>query len=160
MWRSRESDMITERQKAFRREYRSRIVGWYDGYVHILIIYAIGAAAFYIYVRHISNVTWLEWLTVPLTFLFTNIFEWAVHRFIMHRPVNIKGLRAIYERHTLNHHQFFTDEEMRFRDTKDWRVTVFPPNNFAGYQQRRTYYGEGHLPVICSLSRGFVNDRE
>ena len=30
--------MITERQKAFRREYRSRIVGWYDGYVHILII--------------------------------------------------------------------------------------------------------------------------
>ena len=45
----------------------------------------------------------------------------------MHRPVNIKGLRAIYERHTLNHHQFFTDEEMRFRDHKDWRVTVFPP---------------------------------
>src|SRR5262249_37805337 len=22
---------------------------------------------------------------------------------------------------------FFTDEEMRFRDHKDWRVTVFPP---------------------------------
>ncbi|MFY9769166.1 MAG: fatty acid hydroxylase family protein, partial [Xanthobacteraceae bacterium] len=113
--------MITERQKAFRQEYRSRIVGWYDGYVHILIIYAMGAAAFYIYVAHIHNVTWLEWLTLPLTFLFTNIFEWAVHRFIMHRPVNIKGLRAIYERHTLNHHQFFTDEEMRFRDPKDWR---------------------------------------
>ena len=55
------------------------------------------------------------------------MFEWAVHRFVMHRPVNIKGLRAIYERHTLNHHQFFTDEEMRFRDHKDWRVTVFPP---------------------------------
>ena len=73
------------------------------------------------------NFTWLEWLTLPLTFFFTNVFEWAVHRFIMHRPVNIKGLRAIYERHTLNHHQFFTDEEMRFRDPKDWRVTVFPP---------------------------------
>jgi hypothetical protein len=51
--------MITERQKAFRQEYRSRIVGWYDGYVHILIIYAMGAAAFYIYIQHISNVTWL-----------------------------------------------------------------------------------------------------
>ena len=110
--------MITDRQKAFRQEYRSRIVGWYDGYIHILIIYAIGWAAFYVYVAHIRNVTWLEWLTIPLAFLFTNIFEWAVHRFIMHRPVNIKGLRAIYERHTLNHHQFFP---------KDWRVTVFPP---------------------------------
>src|SRR6516164_7085153 len=74
--------MISPGQIAFRNEYRSRILGWYDGYFHI---------------------------------------------FIMHRPVNIKGLRSIYERHTLNHHQFFTDEEMRFRDHKDWRVTVFPP---------------------------------
>ena len=101
--------------------------GWYDGYFHIAIIYAMGAAAFYVYVQHIHNVSWIEWLTVPLTFLFTNVFEWAVHKYIMHRPVNIKGLRAIYERHTLNHHQFFTDDEMRFRDHKDWRVTVFPP---------------------------------
>jgi hypothetical protein len=119
--------MVTERQKAFRKEYRSRILGWYDGYLHIVIIYAMGAAAFYIYLQHIENVTLLEWLTIPLTFLFTNVFEWGIHRYVMHRPVNIKGLRAIYERHTLNHHQFFTDEEMRFRDHKDWRVTVFPP---------------------------------
>src|ERR1700687_6024924 len=86
-----------------------------------------GAAAFYVYVQHIHNVTPLEWLTVPVAFLFTNLFEWAVHKYVMHRPVNIKGLRAIYERHTLNHHQFFSDEEMRFRDHKDWRVTLFPP---------------------------------
>jgi hypothetical protein len=119
--------MISQRQIEFRREYRSRILGWYDGYVHIAIIYAMGAAAFYIYVGHIHDVTPLEWLTVPVTFLFTNLFEWAIHRYIMHRPVNIKGLRAIYERHMLNHHQFFTDDEMRFRDHRDWRVTVFPP---------------------------------
>jgi hypothetical protein len=119
--------VISQRQIDFRQEYRSRIIGWYDGYVHIVIIYAMGAAAFYIYVEHIQNVSWLEWLTVPLTFLFTNGFEWVVHKYVMHRPVNIKGLRAVYERHTLNHHQFFTDDEMRFRDHKDWRVTVFPP---------------------------------
>src|SRR6478672_10507163 len=90
--------MITDRQKSYRQVYRSRIMGFYDGYLHIAI-----------------------------TFLFTNGFEWFVHKYVMHRPVNIKGLRAVYERHTLNHHQFFTDEEMRFRDHKDWRVTVFPP---------------------------------
>ena len=118
--------MISQRQIDFREEYRSRIIGWYDGYFHIVLIYAMGAAAFYVYIEHIHNVTWLEWLTVPLTFLFTNLFEWAVHKYVMHRPVNIKGLRSVYERHTLNHHQFFTDDEMRFRDHKDWRVTVFP----------------------------------
>ena len=108
--------MTSERQIEFRREYRSRILGWYDGYIHVLIIYAMGAAGFYIYVEHIHDVRWLEWITVPFTFVFTNLFEWGVHKYVMHRPVNIKGLRSIYERHTLNHHQFFSDEEMRFRD--------------------------------------------
>src|SRR4029453_2540512 len=119
--------MISQRQIDFRQEYRSRIIGWYDWYFHIAIIYAMGAAAFYIYIQHIHNVSWLEWLTVPLTVFFTNVFEWAVHKYLMHRPVNNKGLRAIYERNTLNHHQFFTDEEMRFRDHKAGRVKVFPP---------------------------------
>jgi hypothetical protein len=69
--------MISQRQIDFRQEYRLRILGWYDGYLHVVIIYAMGAAAFYVYVEHIHRVTTLEWLTVPLTFLFTNLFEWA-----------------------------------------------------------------------------------
>ena len=40
--------MISQRQIEFRKEYRSRIMGWYDGYFHIAVIYAMGAAAFYI----------------------------------------------------------------------------------------------------------------
>ncbi len=119
--------MMSERQAGFRKEYRSRIVGWYNGYFHVAVIYAMGAAAFYYYVPHIQGVLWWEWLTIPAVFLLSNIFEWAVHRYVMHRPINIRGLRAVYNRHTLNHHQFFTDQEMRFRDQKDWRVTVFPP---------------------------------
>src|ERR1044071_148600 len=79
------SAMISQRQIDFRNEYRSRIVGWYNGYFHIVLIYTMGAAVLYVYVSHIHNVTWLEWLTVPLTFIFTNIFEWAVHKFVMHR---------------------------------------------------------------------------
>src|SRR5438067_2523231 len=55
--------MISQRQIDFRREYRSRILGWYDGYFHIALIYAMGAAAFYIYIEHIHNVSGLEWLT-------------------------------------------------------------------------------------------------
>src|SRR5262249_44697078 len=31
----------------------------------------------------IHNMSWLEWLTVPFTFLFINVFEWAVS---CHRP--------------------------------------------------------------------------
>ncbi len=119
--------MMSARQADFRNEYRSRIAGWYNGYVHVLVIYTIGFTALYSYTYHISKVQWWEWLTIPAVVLLSNMFEWFLHIRVMHRPINITGLRAIYVRHTLNHHQFFTDSEMRFRDQKDWRVTFFPP---------------------------------
>lgn len=119
--------MITERQSSFRKDYRARIAGWYNGIVHVLVIYAIGLTAIWIYAQFIQSPLWWEWLVVPVTLLMCNIFEWFLHRYVMHRPQTNAALRAIYERHTLNHHQFFTDQEMRFRDHRDWRVTFFPP---------------------------------
>jgi hypothetical protein len=119
--------MMSEKQALFRREYRSRIDGWYNGYVHIAVIYGIGIPAMYVYIQNITAVQWWEWLTIPAVFLLCNIFEWFLHTHVMHRPITIRGLRPIYIRHTLNHHQFFSDSEMRFRNQMDWRVTVFPP---------------------------------
>ena len=45
----------------------------------------------------------------------------------MHRPSKNPLFKAIYTRHTLNHHQFFTEKDMRFASPGDWRVTFFPP---------------------------------
>ncbi len=119
--------MVTERQRAYREEYRGRLSNWYNGPVHVFVVYTIGLTALWIFVQHLNYVQWWEWATVPIFWLGANIFEWYIHLYIMHRPQKNKGLRAIYNRHTLQHHQFFTDGEMRFRDHKDWRVTVFPP---------------------------------
>jgi hypothetical protein len=118
---------MTERQRSYRQVYRERIATWYNGWLHIAVIYSIGFAALYVYISHLESVRWWEWLTVPVVFLLCNIFEWWIHRYVMHRPRPWSGARAIYTRHTLMHHQFFTDREMRFADHLDWRVTVFPP---------------------------------
>ena len=118
---------MTERQRDYRAEYRRRIAGWYNGWLHVLMIYTIGIAAYYIFISNIEGLRWWELLTVPIVFLVCNIFEWYLHRYVMHRPQTNSGLRAIYTRHTLMHHQFFTDREMRFANQKDWRVTFFPP---------------------------------
>ena len=118
---------MSERQRSYRETYRSRVSGWYNGWLHVVIIYTIGFTALYIYGSSVSNITWLEWLVVPGTFLMCNFFEWWLHRFIMHRPSKIPLFWAIYSRHTLMHHQFFTDSEMRFAGEHDWRVTFFPP---------------------------------
>ncbi len=119
--------MMTERQAEFRKAYRARVAGWYNGFVHVAVIYAIGFTAMWIYAQHIHAPAWWEWLIVPVTLLGCNMFEWFLHKYVMHRPPSNRVLRAIYERHTLDHHRFFSDKEMRFRDDKDWRVTFFPP---------------------------------
>ena len=116
-----------ERQRNYRKVYRERIATWYNGWLHVAIIYAIGFGALYVYISHIQNPAWWEWLTIPIVFLACNIFEWYLHKYILHRPLKFKGFRAIYTRHTLMHHQFFTDEEIRFAGPHDWRVTFFPP---------------------------------
>ena len=58
-------------------------------------------------------------------FLACNLFEWWVHRYVMHRPVT--GFMGIYRRHTHAHHQFFTHLEPTINNTRDFRITFFPP---------------------------------
>lgn len=118
---------MSARQRKYREIYRSRIVGWYNGWLHVAVIYAIGIAAMTIYIGAMQDIRWYEWLIVPVVFLGANFFEWLLHRYVMHRPWNFAPFRAIYQRHTLMHHQFFTDEEMRFAGSHDFRVTFFPP---------------------------------
>ena len=105
--------VMAERQRKYRATYRERVAGWYNGWLHVLLIYTIGFTALYIYIANMRDVRSWELLTVPAVFLIANFFEWAVHRYVMHRPSNIPVLRAVYSRHTLMHHQFFTEEEMR-----------------------------------------------
>jgi len=90
-----------------------------------VLIYGIGSAALWYYIRHIHQPTALEWLIVPTAFLFANVFEWWIHRYVMHRPV--KGFMGIYKRHTLAHHQFFTDAVPTIDTARDFRITFFPP---------------------------------
>ncbi len=117
--------MMTPRQAAFRADYRTRISPWYSGLAHVVLIAALGVLAIVYAAVHVHAPRWTDWLVVPLAFIACNIFEWALHRFVMHRPV--KGLMGIYKRHTLAHHQFFTDHEVSFDNARDFRITFFPP---------------------------------
>jgi Fatty acid hydroxylase superfamily len=121
------SSAMTERQRNYRATYRYRIAGWYNGWLHVFVIYVIGLTALSVYFGNVRDIRWWELGIVPVTFVFANFFEWWIHRYVMHRPSQVKAFRAIYNRHTLMHHQFFTEKEMRFADHHDWRVTFFPP---------------------------------
>ncbi|MBU64849.1 MAG: fatty acid hydroxylase [Cupriavidus sp.] len=118
---------MSDRQRRYRKEYRYRVAGWYHGWLHLMIIAMSGIAAIYIYTSNLVSVQWRDWLALPLGFLSYQLAEYLLHTQTMHRPRKSPMLRALYIRHTLMHHQFFTEQEMRFADHRDWRVTFFPP---------------------------------
>ena len=59
-------------------------------------------------------------------FSFSNLFEWWIHKYVMHRQIDVWALRSIYDRHTRQHHQYFTDNEMTVDSTREWRIIFFP----------------------------------
>lgn len=139
--------IMGQRQRKYREMYRERVSGWYNGWLHVMIIYLAGSSALYIYGANTVNVQWWEWLALPFGFISYQASEYILHMYVMHRPRKNVVLRALYIRHTLMHHQFFTKEEMRFADHKDWRVTFFPPFTMLGLTL---------LSIIPSLAAGII----
>jgi hypothetical protein len=123
-------ELDAKRLDRFRTEYRSRFAGKsYSGPLHAATVFAIGAGALAVLSRFVKNVKPAELAVVPATFMLCNVVEWAMHRYIMHVPV--KGALSIYQRHTLNHHQFFSRDRMTYESVDDYRIVFFPPAAIA-----------------------------
>lgn len=73
----------------------------------------------------LQHVTGLEWLTVPLTFLYANFVEYLGHRWPMHRPYPF--VRLVFDGHTHIHHRFYTEEAFAYEKTDDFHALLLPP---------------------------------
>jgi hypothetical protein len=117
--------MMTERQRRFRERYVAQISPFYNGIVHIAVMYAAGVGAILWCLARMRNPTW-EWLLIVPVAIGGNFAEWALHRFVMHRLIDVFALRAIYDRHTRQHHQYFTDNDVTIGTVKEFRIVFFP----------------------------------
>ena len=117
---------LPEATHRFREQYRAEeIPRGYRGELHLLFTFGVGTLAFLACLWQLEAVRPLEWLTVPLTFLYANFAEYFGHRFPMHRPV--RGLGLVYKRHAGQHHRFFSDRAMPYESVRDLRAVLFPP---------------------------------
>jgi hypothetical protein len=117
--------MMTERQRKFREKYLSEISPWYHGLVHVGVMYSAGIAAIWWCVSRMQGATW-EWLLIVPVAIAGNFGEWALHKYVMHRKIDVFALRAIYDRHTRQHHQYFTDNEPTIDTVQEFRIVFFP----------------------------------
>ena len=117
--------MITQRQSRFREQYVAQISPWYHGLLHIGVMYGAGLLILGWCVSQLQHPTW-EWgLIIPIA-IAGNFAEWAMHLHIMHRLKDVFALRAIYDRHTRQHHQYFTDNDFTISSIREFRIVFFP----------------------------------
>ena len=135
--------MMSERQQKFRAEYQAQIHPLYSGLVHVGVMYAVGIAVIAYCISRLQGATW-EWLLVAPVFVVSNLFEWWIHKYVMHRLVDVWALRAIYDRHTRQHHQYFTDGVMTVDSTREFRIIFFP------WRALFTFIGMG-IPAAVAL---------
>ena len=117
--------MMTERQRRFREQYRAAISRYYSGLVHIGVMYGAGIAGVWYCVSQLQNARW-EWLLLIPVLIGGNFVEWGMHKFVMHRLIDVFALRAIYDRHTRQHHQYFTDNDATIDTVREFRIVFFP----------------------------------
>ena len=116
---------MTERQRKFREKYVAEISPWYNGLLHIGVMYAAGISGIWWCVSQMQGARW-EWMLVVPVALAGNFVEWGMHKYMMHRLRDVFALRSIYDRHTRQHHQYFTDNDVTISTVKEFRIVFFP----------------------------------
>ena len=110
----------------FRRQYRSTVVGrYYTGCGHLAFVVVGCLSVIGLSIAMLRDVRLTEWLVVPITFLGANIVEYLGHRGPMHK--RFAALSLIFHRHAREHHQFFTEDWMTCRSSRDYKIVLFPP---------------------------------
>ncbi len=146
--------MMTARQRNFREQYKANISPMYNGILHIAVLYGAGVAAIYYCATQLQDPGWEYLLAIPV-FLAGNFFEWYLHRWVMHRRIDVFALRAIYERHTREHHQYFTDNESTIDSTREFRIVFFPWRVLITFGIAGTVLGYV-ASVIFNANAGYV----
>jgi hypothetical protein len=76
-------------------------------------------------ISRVRSPSWGELAAVPVFFVIANFGEYFGHRGPMHHRRT--GLKLIFERHTLQHHQFYTHDAMDAESPHDFKMVLFPP---------------------------------
>ena len=74
--------MISERPRRVRETYVSEISPWYNGLVHVVVMYAAATGAIAWCLSRMNATTW-EWLIAIPVFIAGNFAEWAMHKYCL-----------------------------------------------------------------------------
>ena len=116
--------MVESNPQQRRQRLRASVGVGYRWWWHVSFIASAVLAFAIVSASAIEDLRWWEWLSVVPILIAILFGEWGSHRFTMHRKV---FPRAVYRRHAVQHHAFFTFDEMMIDSADDLRWVLFPP---------------------------------
>lgn len=139
----------------FRSEYRKNEVGrYYSDKLHFSFTFLFSTSIMAFSLWKVNEVQLLEWAAIPLTFLYANVVEYFFHKWPMHRP--IRFLEIIFQRHTLQHHHFYTSDAMEWSRPGDFKMILFPPVLLVAFIVVFSFPASYFLSVIFSSNVAFL----
>jgi hypothetical protein len=118
--------MTAAQVENFRNDYREKYISSsYSGWRHFSLTVITTLLVIIGCLITLNDVQALEWLTIPTTFLYANLTEYLGHKGPMHHKTRF--LQLLFQRHTVEHHAFFTEAITTFDNSKDFKAVLFPP---------------------------------
>lgn len=90
---------------------------------HLLRTFAVAGLIFALGVYLARDASAVAWLGVPGFWVIANLFEWGVHRYPMHHPLQP---RMMYFAHALVHHNAFAGPDMEIDDVTELSTVMMP----------------------------------
>lgn len=117
----------------YRQYYREQVIPRrYSGPLHLTFtMTSLSVTAIFLFSR-VQNPQWHELLLIPAMLLLGELVVFGIHKFPLHRPLRFVAPWT-FKIHALQHHRFFTDACVTWRDTRDFHIMLFPPFAIVGY---------------------------
>jgi hypothetical protein len=117
----------------YRQHYRTEVIPRnYSGPLHLAFTMTSLSATAIVLFSRVQQPTWAELLLVPSMLLLGELVVFLIHKFPLHRPLRLLAPWT-FKIHALQHHRFFTDACVTWRDTRDFHIMLFPPLAILGY---------------------------
>lgn len=147
--------MIPTRVREFRENYRKHSIPWfYYGEIHVVFTFGVLFGVIGWHLTRLQDLRWIELAVVPLTLLFGNWVEYAIHRYPLHRVY--PALEPGYRIHTLQHHNFYVSGSMDFESFRDFIMVLFPPWAPVGVGALTSLLGACVVTPLFSANSGHL----
>ncbi len=117
-------------RQAFREKMLRAVPRWYSPWGHLAGTAGVGLVAVGLALYNIEHLALLELVTIPIVLVLANLFEWHVHKKLMHRRFWL--MKVLYDRHTPEHHRVFHYHDMAIRSARELRLVLIPAMGVLG----------------------------